>query len=89
MGITLIFFGLLFLARTLFPDLSYEFIYKLWSVIFIFLGSEILIYYRKKSEEVLLYDKTAIALIVLLSFFAMGMAIAEFAITHGQGVLII
>ncbi len=83
LGILLIIFGLLFLARIFFPELSYEIIYKLWPVIFIFLGSEILFAnFRQKAPDQLIYDKTAIALIILLSFFAMGMAIAEFIIEH-------
>lgn len=89
LGITLIFFGLLFLAKIFITDLSYEIVFKLWPAILIFLGSEILISnFRQQSGEGLLYDKTAIALIVLLSFFAMGMAIAEYAISQSHGILI-
>lgn len=90
LGVLLIIFGLLFLSRIIFPGLTYEVIFKLWPTIFIFLGSEILISNTvQKSETGLIYDKTAIGLIVLLSFFAMGMAIAEFAINHSDYVLVI
>ncbi len=90
LGVLLIIFGLLFLSRIIFPDLTYEIIFKLWPTIFIFLGSEILISnMTQKTDSGLLYDKTAIGLIVLLSFFAMGMAIAEFAISHSDYVLVI
>ena len=90
LGILLIVFGLLCLARIIFPGLTYELIYKLWPTIFIFLGTEVLITnITQKTDTGLIYDKTSIVLIVLLSFFAMGMAVAEFIITHSDTVLVI
>lgn len=82
LGAMLITFGILFLLRLFLVNLSYEFIFKLWPIIFIFLGLEILIANTRKTEEKMIYDKTAFALIIILSFFAMGMAITEFCITH-------
>ncbi len=79
-GGMLIIFGVLFLLRIFLPDLSYEFIFKLWPTIFIFLGLEILIANFIQKEEKLIYDKTAFALIIILSFFAMGMAVTELCI---------
>ena len=80
LGGMLIIFGILFLLRIFLPNLSYEVIFKLWPAIFIFLGSEILIANFRQKEEKLIYDKTAFALIIILSFFAMGMAITELCI---------
>ncbi|MDF2844988.1 MAG: hypothetical protein K0R00_3414 [Herbinix sp.] len=59
LGGMLITFGTLFLLRIFVTTISYHIIFKLWPIIFILLGIE-----------------------VLLSFFAMGMSIAEFAMTQ-------
>jgi UDP-N-acetylmuramyl pentapeptide phosphotransferase/UDP-N-acetylglucosamine-1-phosphate transferase len=78
LGGMLVTFGALFLLRIFLQDLSFEIIFKLWPVIFIFLGIEILFANFIQKEEKLIYDKTAFALIIILSFFAMGMAMVEF-----------
>jgi UDP-N-acetylmuramyl pentapeptide phosphotransferase/UDP-N-acetylglucosamine-1-phosphate transferase len=84
LGGMLIAFGVLFLLRIFLIDLSYEIIFKLWPIIFIFLGSEILIANFSQKEDKLVYDKTAFALIIILSFFAMGMAITELCINYAN-----
>jgi UDP-N-acetylmuramyl pentapeptide phosphotransferase/UDP-N-acetylglucosamine-1-phosphate transferase len=78
LGGMLVTFGILFLLRIFLTGLSFEVIFKLWPIIFIFLGGEILIANFQQKEEKLVYDKTAFALIIILSFFAMGMSIVEF-----------
>lgn len=78
LGGMLITFGLLFLLRIFITALSFDIIFKLWPLIFIFLGGEILIANFQQKEEKLVYDKNAFALIIILSFFAMGMSIVEF-----------
>lgn len=84
LGIILIAFGVLFLLRIFMAALSYDIIFKLWPFIFIFLGVEILIANFKPNQEKLIYDKSAIAIMIILSFFAVGMAITEFVITHAS-----
>lgn len=84
LGGMLITFGLLFLLRIFLVSLSFEVIFKLWPIIFIFLGAEILIANVRTKETTLIYDKTAFALIIILSFFAMGMSIVEFLIEHAN-----
>ncbi|MDF2538389.1 MAG: hypothetical protein K0S76_1410 [Herbinix sp.] len=82
-GGMLIVFGLLFLLRIFLPNLSYDIIFKLWPVVFIFLGIEVLAAnFKLKEDNKMVYDKTAFALIILLSFFAMGMAVTEFCIEY-------
>lgn len=81
-GIVLIAFGILFLLRLKFPNLSISIIISLWPLILIFLGIEILAAYVINKEEKMRYDAAAIMLIVVLSFFAMGMAGTEFVINH-------
>ncbi|NLP35762.1 MAG: hypothetical protein GX359_11345 [Clostridiales bacterium] len=84
LGALLIIFGALFLLRIFFEALSYDIIFRLWPIIFICLGSEILIANYKQNDEKssLVYDKAAIALIFILSFFAIGMAITEVCIDY-------
>lgn len=82
LGAMLVTFGVLFLLRIFLPDLSFEFIFKLWPVIFIFLGLEILYSNFIQKVEKLIYDKTAFALIIILSFFAMGMSVVELVIEN-------
>ena len=83
LGALLISFGILFLLNIFFVGLTYEFIFRLWPIIFIFLGLEILVAnFNQQEEDKLTYDKAAIALIILLSFFSMAMAIAEICIRY-------
>ncbi|MGF7146231.1 UDP-N-acetylmuramyl pentapeptide phosphotransferase/UDP-N-acetylglucosamine-1-phosphate transferase [Anaerotaenia torta] len=81
LGGLLIIFGILFLLRIILPGVTYDLIFRLWPILFLFLGGEIL-FANAKSADKLIYDKTAIVLIVLLTFFAMGMAIADFCINE-------
>lgn len=80
LGGMLIIFGILFLLRLFIPGMTYDLIFRLWPILFLFLGGEILIANFRQQENKLLYDKTAFALIILLTFFAMGMAIVDFCI---------
>ena len=81
-GIVFVVFGALFIARNLFPSLNYNFILSLWPVILIILGIEIIISYMVKKEETMKYDGWAIFLIIILAFFSMAMAGAEFVLNH-------
>lgn len=82
LGCMLIFFGVLFLLRTAGILLSFSTIFRFWPIIFIFLGCEILLSQignfvrggRDDKEVRLCYDKTAVILLILLTFFAMCMA---------------
>lgn len=76
LGICLIIFGILFLVHMILPALSYGFIFRLWPCIFIVLGVEILLSTRSQNVE-FRYDKAAIFLVIVLTFFAMGMACAD------------
>lgn len=81
-GLSLISFGVLFILRNFLPKLDYTLILSLWPLILILLGAEILAAYFLNREEKIRYDGWSVFLMVLLSFFAAGMAIAEFIVQH-------
>jgi UDP-N-acetylmuramyl pentapeptide phosphotransferase/UDP-N-acetylglucosamine-1-phosphate transferase len=84
LGGMLIVFGILFFIRIFFTSISYDIIFKLWPIIFISLGIEVLTanFKQPSKSPKLVYDTTAFVLIILLSLFAIGMAIADFCMTH-------
>lgn len=63
---------------------SYLFVMKLWPLILIILGAEILVSSFHGKEDKFVYDFAAIFIIMLLTFFSMGMAGAEFIISHAN-----
>ena len=81
-GTVLIVFGILFLLRLVFPAINFSIISSLWPIILILLGVEILISYMVNKEEKIKYDTGAIFLVIVLSFFSMGMALMELAIKY-------
>jgi len=83
-GIVFIMFGVMFLLRTIFPIINFSLILSLWPLILVFLGIEIIVAYIINKEEQMKYDASAIVLIIILSFFAMGMATMEFLINHSS-----
>ena len=80
-GCMLIFFGLLFLVHMFVPQLTYEWIFRMWPVMFIGLGLEILMAGAGR-EETRIYDGTAMFLLVFLTLFAMGMAVADLTFSY-------
>lgn len=92
-GLTLVTTGLLFLANLFFPAFDYLTIYRFWPVILILLGIEVLFGSRQKNVEVLdeegkvvqqskvVYDVPAILLMIVLTVFAMCMAVVYWAWT--------
>lgn len=84
-GSILIIFGILFLVHMFYPALSFTFIMKLWPVILIALGLEMVIAnmkHKADTETVLKYDKGAIFITFLLTCFALGMGIVEYCMTY-------
>lgn len=81
-GIILVMFGILFLLRLIFPSMSFSKIACFWPLVLVFSGIELIVAYIINNEEKLKYDVSAIILMILLSFFAMGMATIEFIINN-------
>ncbi len=90
-GLTLVTTGMLFLANIFFPTFDYRMIYRFWPLILIVLGIEVLSVSRHHNVEVLdtegnimeqskvIYDVPAIILMMVLTGFAMCMAVIYWA----------
>lgn len=83
-GLTLILFGVLFLVNMILPTLHYEVIFRLWPVVFVFLGIEILVENHRSNTEKcrFVYDFAAIVMLALMLLFAMLMAAVDYAFTY-------
>lgn len=84
-GILMIVFGGLFMVHMFYPALSLALIMKLWPLILIALGSEMLIANIRRGEgqeEVLKYDGGAIFLVFLLTCFAAAMGMIEWFMSY-------
>ena len=81
LGLLLIFFGVLFMIHMIYPVLNYEFIFRLWPLVFIVLGGEVLAG-SFRADERFVYDGAAIFLMIVLVAFAMTMAGADWMLAH-------
>ena len=81
-GIILVMFGIMFLLRLVTTNINILIIASLWPLILVSVGIEIIVAYIINKEEKMQYDFSAIILVVILAFFALGMGGAEFIITH-------
>lgn len=80
-GLLLIVFGVLFMIHMVYPMISYEFIFRLWPLVFIVLGGEVLAG-SFRAEEKFVYDGAAIFLMIVLIIFAMTMAGVDWMFAH-------
>lgn len=85
-GITLLCYGVLFLLRIFVPMLQYHIIFQCWPVVFILLGIEILVENRRcrTQEQKIIYDFPAIFMLAAMLFFAMIMAVIDYAVQWGE-----
>lgn len=74
-GLCMIVFGLLLLLHSVFGFFDYTLIFSLWPTILIGLGIEIL--FSNFCEKKIIYDKAAVVLLIIMAFFAIGMAVAD------------
>lgn len=77
-GLSMVGFGVLFLLHTLGNLVSYDFIFNFWPVMLIVLGVEILL--SNFEARRIVYDRAAVFLMVLMTFFAMGLAVVDLSI---------
>ena len=85
-GITLICYGILFLVRIFVPTLHYHVIFQCWPVVFILLGIEVLVENRRGRDQTqkFIYDFAAIFMMAGMLFFAMIMAVVDYAVQYGS-----
>ena len=83
-GCTMIIYGVLFVLKSFFNIITYEAMFRLWPLILIGLGIEILI--SVINERKMVYDKGAVFLLLMMAVFAMGMAGVDLLI-HYDGVI--
>lgn len=81
LGLTMIIIGILCLARLVFPAIDLIWIIRLWPIIFITLGVEILLAIRNCGVE-FVYDRVGIVLTFILTFFAMGIGVFAQMLEH-------
>lgn len=74
-GFSMIVFGVLLLLRSMYGLLDYNFIFSLWPVILIGLGVELLL--SNCFAKQIVYDKGSLVLLIIMTFFAIGMAVTE------------
>ena len=77
LGCTLILFGVLFLVHLFGGLLTYSFIFRLWPVVFLLLGGEVLLSTLPKTGQKFSFDGASIVLLVIMLLFAMCMAGAD------------
>lgn len=77
LGSMLVIFGILFLIHMIIPAISYDFIFRLWPFILIALGIEVLLVNIRSKQVSFVYDKGAVFLMIIISFFSMTMATME------------
>lgn len=84
-GLTLICFGVMFLIHIVVPTFHYYIIFRLWPIVFILLGIEILVENHKSGQagEKFVYDFPAVIMLALMLFFAMMLAAVDYAMMHG------
>lgn len=80
-GCVLVLFGVLCLLHGFLPALTYEIIFHLWPCVLILLGIEVLISSARGTTK-FVYDKAAVVLLFLVTFFVMCLASVDFAMEH-------
>jgi thiol:disulfide interchange protein len=92
MGLSLISAGILFAVHLFIPEiLTYYYIFRLWPLILILLGAEVLAANLRNRDDKLLYDGWAIFITILAMCLAGTMAGCQFLLDYGiaQGHIII
>ena len=89
MGLSLIAAGVLFAVHLFIPEvLTYYYIFRLWPLILILLGAEVLAANLRNREEKVVYDGWAIFIMVLAMMLAGTLAgcqiLLDYGITQGH-----
>jgi len=84
-GLCMVMFGVMLLLQSAFHLVTYELILSLWPVILICLGVELLL--SNVLTRRIIYDKGAICLMILMTLFAVGMAITDVCLKASEAYL--
>lgn len=79
-GFSMIAMGVVFILHTFLNVISYDMIFRLWPFILISLGVEILL--SNLLYKRFVYDKAAVFLLIMLTFFAVCMAGVDVLVTN-------
>lgn len=73
-GLSMVGIGVMFILHLFFDLMDYQMMFSFWPVMLILLGLELLFsnFFKK-----IVYDKAAIFLLILMTLFSMGMAVAD------------
>ena len=82
LGVTIILYGVLFFLHNILNVLEYEIIFRIWPIIFILLGVEILISSFIWKEREFKYDFAAVLMIGIVLVFAMALGCIDAAASH-------
>ena len=74
-GLGMMVFGFMLLLHSLFGVMSYRLIFSLWPLLLIGLGVELLL--SNFLDKRIVYDKAAVVLMMIMVFFAVGLAAAD------------
>ena len=74
-GASMVVFGIFLLIHTVFDFIDYQVVFSMWPLILIGLGIELL--FSNFSEKRIVYDKGAVVLLIIMTFFAFGMVVAD------------
>ena len=74
-GLSMVGFGIMFLLHLCFDLVDYQMMFSLWPVMLILLGLELLL--SNFSSKKIVYDKAAVFLLILMTFFTIGMAVVD------------
>lgn len=74
-GLSMVGIGVMFLLHLFFDMMDYQMMFSLWPVMLIILGLELLL--SNLSTRKVVYDKAAIFLLIVMTFFSMAMAVAD------------
>ncbi len=74
-GLTMVGYGVMFLLHLFFDLVEYQMMFSLWPVMLILLGMELL--FSNFSRKKIVYDKAAVFLLITMTFFTIGMAVAD------------
>lgn len=79
-GASMVVFGVLLFMHTVFGTLDYETIFAFWPLMLVGLGIELLL--SNFSKKKIVYDKAAVFLLIIMTFFVVTIAIVDLCLRY-------